>query len=500
MATRMIVVGLDGATFDLIKPWVAEGKLPTFARLLAEGAHAELRGTLPMAPTSLATSAATGTNPGKHNVFGDSRATDDLHGRRVWDVAAEHGKRAALVRLPLTHGAKRLVRGVVISEITPANGADAEAVDDVRAFRDELLDLQRMQNSEMLTLLEHEEWDLLWVGFDALDKVQRFFWHYMDGTHPAHPGSTDLGDTILRAYGLVDDGLAEILKRLDERTGLLLVSCHGARGAESFVALGDWLEQSGFSSTQAERGTSVQRALTGIGNEAYAFLRALRRSGLGWLPNLVPPRPKPVAASAKGTAPRAAKRLDWSATRVFCQSATSGGLRVNLRGREPEGIVAVEDFDRVRREVRDALLQLVDPTSGRQVVRAVHFGEEAFRGPFAENGPDLVVEAAEPYCLVEGRDGAAIVDAGRRDGQRTGNRTRTGIFVLVGRAARAGAEVAALDVCDVAPTLLHLLGLPVPNDLDGVVASAAIAHDTERVAPDLDRRLASTTSEGLGYQ
>jgi predicted AlkP superfamily phosphohydrolase/phosphomutase len=497
----MIVVGLDGATFDLIKPWVAEGKLPTFARLLAEGTHAELRGTLPTATASLSTSAATGMNPGKHNVFDRPLAGGDRGGRRVWDIAAEHGKRVGIVRLPLTDGAERLAHGVVISEVATANGSDADAlaIDDVRAFRDEVLDLQRMQNAEMLTLLEHDAWDLLWVGFDVLDKVQRFFWHYMTPAHPAHPGPSDLGDTILRAYALVDDCLAEVVKRLDERTGLLLVSSHGARAAESLVAVGDWVEESGFLATKTELVTSVQRALTGIGNEAYAFLRALRRSGLGWLPNLMPQRPKAAAASAKTVAPCAAKRIDWSSTRVFCQGAS--GLRVNLRGREPEGIVAPEDFDCVRHEVRDALLQLVDPATGRKVMHAVHFREEIYRGPFAENGPDLLVEAAESYGLVESRDGAVIAETGRTEGARTGNRTRTGIFVLAGAPARAGVEIAALDVCDVAPTLLHLLDLPVPTDLDGVVATAALGRDPERVtARGHDRRVAPGTSEGLGYQ
>jgi predicted AlkP superfamily phosphohydrolase/phosphomutase len=358
-----------------------------------------------------------------------------------------------------------------------------------------------MQNAEMLTLLEHDAWDLLWVGFDVLDKVQRFFWHYMTPAHPAHPGPNDLGETILRAYVLVDDCLAEVVKRLDERTGLLLVSSYGARAAESLVALGDWLEESGLLSTKTELVTSVQRALTGIGNEAYAFLRALRRSGLGWLPNLMPQRPKAVAASAKTAMPCTARRIDWSSTRVFCHGAASGGLRVNLRGREPEGIVAPEDFDRLRHEVRDALLQLVDPATGRKVVRAVHYREEIYHGPFTQNGPDLLVEAAESFGRVERRDGAVIAETGRTEGERTGTRTRTGIFVLAGPPARVGVEIPALDVCDVAPTLLHLLGLPAPTDLDGVVATAALACDPEGVpARGHDRRAAPGTSEGLGYQ
>jgi len=518
MATRMIVVGLDGATFDLIKPWVAEGKLPAFARLMAEGAHAELRSTLPLASTSTATSAATGKNPGNHGIYDRSRTQGDLHGRRVWDIAAAHGRRVGLVRLPLTDDTKGMEGGCVISEIPATNGVDGDVlgIANVRAFRDEAFDLQRMQNAEMLNLLGHGEWDLLWVTFDTLGKVQRFFWHYMDPTHPAHPGPSDLGDTILRSYELVDDCLAEIVKRLDDRTGLLLVSDHGSCAAESYLALADWLEEAGFQKTHVETGSPVQRALNGIGKEAYAFLRALRRSGLGWLPNLMPQRPKANLEATKASA-CVVKSIDWSATRVFCQSAANGGLRVNLRGRESDGIVAPEDFDAVREEVRTALLQLADPATGRKVVRAVHLREEIFRGPHLEDGPDLLVETNDPYGIVEGIAGAVIVPAGRHAGERTGNRTRMGIFILAGGPARRGAAVPTLDVCDVAPTLLHLMELPEPADVDGIVAEAALAEahlagrparaavptlrDVQTVGTrDHDRRIVPGTTEGLGYQ
>jgi len=112
---------------------------------------------------------------------------------------------------------------------------------------------------------------------------------------------------------------------------------------------------------------------------------------------------------------------------------------------------------------------------------------------------------------------ASIVPTGQNDGERTGNHLRDGIFMLAGGAARAGAEVATLDICDVAPTLLHLLGLPVQEDMDGTVASAALAPGyldthpirTDQLPPpaqlaavdmsDQDRRAIEGMLEGLGY-
>jgi len=551
---RMIVVGLDGATFNLIKPWVAEGKLPTFARLLAEGAHAELRSTLPALTPPAWTSAATGKNPGKHNIYNFYKVSDggtgklpltpaDLRSRRVWDIATAYGKRAGVVHLPLTYPPEHLDGGFVISGIMTPKGvddytfplelkdelaanvpgyrfdvdADALKVGDVRAFRDDAFDLQRVQTAETLYLLDNKEWDLMWVMFHTLDKVQHFFWHFMDSSHPAHPGPSEFSDTIFQFHKLLDDCLAEILKRLDDRTGLLIMSDHGSCSIESYLLITNWLEEAGFLAMKDDGTTSMKRALGGMGVEAYALVRALRRSGLGWLPKLVPQRLKSQVPMAKASFAQIAKNIDWSLTRVYCPSAPGSGLRVNLRGREAQGIVAPEDFERVCNEVRAALLQLTDPATGRKVVRAVHLRHEIYQGPYVENGADLLVETTDPYCLIEGVGATSIVPTGQNDGERTGNHLRNGIFMLAGAAARRGATVPELDICDVAPTLLHLIGLPVQADMDGTVAAAALtegyldAHPvrTDQLAPppemeqvdmsDQDRRAIEGMLEGLGY-
>jgi predicted AlkP superfamily phosphohydrolase/phosphomutase len=260
----------------------------------------------------------------------------------------------------------------------------------------------------------------------------------------------------------------------------------------------------------------MKRALGGLGVEAYALVRALRRSGLGWLPKLVP-RARSQGPMAKASLAPIAKNVDWSSTRVYCPSAAGSELRVNLRGREAHGIVDPDDFERVCHEVRQALLQLTDPATGRKVVRAVHLRHEIYQGPHAENGADLLVETTDPYCLVDDVGATSIVPAGQSTGERTAHDLRNGIFMLAGTAARRGAAIPELDICDVAPTLLHLIGLPVQDDMDGTVAAAALteshraAHpiqtdqltlppETEQVEiDDRDRRAIDGAPEGLGY-
>lgn len=552
--SRMLVVGLDGATFNLIKRWSAEGRLPAFARLLADGAHAGLTSTLPALTPPAWTSAATGKNPGKHNIFNFYKVSDgglgklpltpaDLRSRRVWDIANAYGKRAGVVHLPLTYPPERLDGFVVSGIMTPKGAldythppelrdeiarhvegyrfdvdADALKVGNLRAFRDDAFDLQRIQTAETLYLLEHKEWDLLWVMFHTLDKVQHFFWHFMDPAHPAYPGPNEFQDTILDFHRLLDDALAAMLARLDADTNLLVMSDHGSCAIESYFPITNWLEEAGFLAMRGGGARSpLKRTLAGMGVEARGVVKALRRSGLGWLPRLVPSRLKAQVPVARASFARIAPHIDWSRTRVYCPSAPGSGLRVNLRGREAQGIVAAEDYDRVCEEARAALLGVVDRATGRKVVRAVHRRHEIYHGAHVENGPDLLVETTDPYCLIEGAGTASIVPTGHYSGERTGNHLREGIFLLAGAAARPGAAVGPLDICDVAPTILHLLGLPVQEDMDGRVATAALAAGhleahpirTEQLAPppeaaavemsDQDRRAIEGMLEGLGY-
>ena len=261
----------------------------------------------------------------------------------------------------------------------------------------------------------------------------------------------------------------------------------------------------------------MKRALGGLGVEARGVVKTLRRAGLGWLPRLVPSGLKAQVPIARASFARIAPHIDWANTRVYCPSAPGSGLRVNLRGREAQGTVAPEDYDRVCEEVRARLLEVVDPATGRRVVRAVHRRQEIYRGDFVDNGPDLLVETTDPYCLIEGMGTSFIVPSGQNDGERTGNHLRDGIFMLAGAGARRGAAVPRLDICDVAPTLLHLMGLPVQEDMDGTVATAALAPEflatheirTDQLAPlpevaaadmsDEDRRAIEGMLEGLGY-
>jgi predicted AlkP superfamily phosphohydrolase/phosphomutase len=506
---RVLVVGLDAATFELVLPWAEAGVLPTLGRLLREGVRAPLRSTLPALTPPGWTSAASGRNPGKHNVFNFYRATAgglgrapvtlaDLRSPRAWDIAAHHGRRSCVLHMPLTYP-PQAIPGVMISGIMTPGGAedfvhppalkdtlaaripgyrldvDASLLKrgDLEAFRRDAFELQRVQTEEANHLLETEEWDLFWVMFHTLDKLQHFYWRYMDASHPAHPGPGPFADTIRDFHVAFDRTLAGFLARVPSGTAVVVLSDHGSAPLHTYFCVMNWLADEGFLALRPE--ALGRRGLAAAGVDSRAIARGLRRAGLGWLPRLVPRGVKRRVPQALTSFQKVADRIDWSRTRAYCPSAPGSGLWLNVRGREPHGIVAPgAEYERTVEELRERLLAFRDPSTGAAVVTAAHRREEAYSGPYVANGPDLLVETARTVCMVEGLGRRSLMPAGRGPEERTGNHARDGILVLHGPEVREGEALAAVAIEDVAPTVLYLLDLPLDTDMDGRVLTEAL--------------------------
>src|SRR5260221_12971791 len=145
---------------------------------------------------------------------------------------------------------------------------------------------------------------------------------------------------------------------------------------------------------QGER--AAIRGLAAAGVHEKAVVRRLKRMGLGWMPKLVPQALKGQVPQSLSSFNKIAGRIDWSRTRAYCPSAPGSGLWVNVKGREPEGIVSPgAEYERVVAELRERLLAHRDPRTGEAIVTAVHRREEIYSGPHAAGGPDLLVETAE---------------------------------------------------------------------------------------------------------
>lgn len=468
-----LVVGLDGASFELLDPWMEEGSLPTLAALKESGAAVPMRSCLPPVTCPNWQAYATGTNPGKLGVFwwervdrsdrrirNTSRSTD-FTGIHFWERL--DGQKA-IVNLPTSYPPQEL-DGVVISGgpgaeqtgYTVPETLEQELVDrfDYRIHPEKISQLSREDprsecTDEILALvgqrfdvtewlLDSGEYDFVHVTVFYINVLQHFFWDH---------------DIVREAWKRIDERLGDLLER-DDVEHLFLMSDHGSNEIDRTFHVNAWLEREGYLVT--ESGVSDYFHRLGLTRERV-------RSVLGelgvewWARNLVPRRLQMLLPGRDGTVDMSGKEsvIDWETSTAVASG--QGPVYVLAEGDEREA---------VREELLEKLGGLCD-TEGRLVVDKAHRASEVYEGPFVDEGPDLLLEQA-PGVHIDGKIGGdAVFD---RPARWQGENKRTGLFIAHGPWIDPDASIPQLQITDIAPTILHLLNQPVPGKMDGQVRS-----------------------------
>lgn len=515
---RIAIIGLDGGTFDLIRPWAEAGHLPTLARLMREGSWGELRSTMPPITAPAWSSFITGKNPGKHGLIDfvfrrpDSYAVSPVNaslrqGRSLWSLLSEAGRRVIVVNVPLTYPPEP-VNGVIISGLlTPSEQSDftyppelaqdlreegyqihapqSYAKGDIDRFLRSIYGTTEIQLDTLQRLMQNERWDFLMYVFRGTDRLQHGLWHFMDPTHPLHeaPGSAQYQDAILEYYQYIDRYLDDLMTQLDERTLLILMSDHGAGPFHKYIHMNNWLMRWGLLRLKKSLPTRLKKAMFDLGITPLNIYNILLHLGLGGLKGKV----------TKGKGEKKLSRLflsfkdvDWAKTRAY-SLGNAGQLWINLRGREPMGTVAPgSEYTAVRQEVIERLKELEDPETSERLVEVpstrdtIYTREELFQGPYVEQMPDIVfVPKGFRYLSFGEYEFASnrLVDVSHGI---TGWHRREGMVLLHGAPVQAGAQLQDARIEDVAPTVLHLMGQPVPADVDGRVLTEALRPDWVR--------------------
>jgi predicted AlkP superfamily phosphohydrolase/phosphomutase len=502
------MIGLDGATWNLLRPWALAGELPNLRRVLDEGAWGRLRSTLPpLTPTGW-TSAATGVNPGKHNIFSFFRPmrasyrreilnSRDCRAPKLWQIVNAYGRRAGIVHLPLSYPVDHLAGFMVAGMMTPNVVADVtwptelyaelEAVlpgyalnvdtttiktGRLEEFYKDSIEHIRRQRAEMVYLLDHKQWDLFWMMFYNVDPIAHFFWKYMDPDHVAHPGDSPFRNAVLDYYKEADLAVGEALARSGADTHVVLLSDHGMEATHTNVYVTTWLVRNGYLRLRSESRQAAAELLFRSGFQRERLVYALKKARLGWLPRLFPERLKDRVPRARKTFKDLEDNVDWQHTRAYFPSAGGRAIWLNLEGREPAGIVKQADYELLRDEIISGLKALRDD-HGRPVVREALRTEEAYEGPYAADGPDIVLLAADGFYFAEGIEGEVLRQNGLKPTEKSGNHHVDGMCGFFGPAVKAG-EVEGARIIDIAPTVLQLMDLPIQANMEGHVIEAAL--------------------------
>lgn len=513
--SRVFVIGLDGATFDLLDPWIRAGHLPTIGHLIESGISGELESTYPPLTGPAWGSFMTGKAPVNHGVLeffhrapGQYKqalhSRKDLDGRSIWRVLSDAGAQVGVLGVPLTYPPEEVNGFLVTGLLTPRQpdvtfthppelGTELDSAvggyllqhtekylqdDPTRLIQEERAILDSLIDAA-LYLMENKPWDFFMMHVLGSDVMQHAFWHFMDPKHPEYDPelAQRYGNPILDFWKHLDRRLAEVLDKLPPETHVMAMSDHGFGRVVKYINFNVWLLKSGFMHLKTDARARLRHLAFRMGyNYATAFkigfrtglIRQIIKLGRGQQENLQ----RKMFLSLDD--------VDWSQTEVY-SIGNFGQMYVNLKGREPQGCVSPgQEYEQVLQRLENALRAMRDPDSGEPVIGDIWRGSELFQGKYGDRAPDLFFFTRDMEYKAMG-----LTDFGSNRifddlyGTHAHHRMN-GVFILCGPGVRQGERIEGVRLVDLAPTIYALMGVPIPLNLDGEVVQEAFAPGNAR--------------------
>ena len=530
---RVLLLGLDGATFDLFEPWAKEGLMPNLATLMQRGVWGDLRSTVPPTTPTAWSSCLTGKNPGKHGIFDfrqsplvDPRrpliSSQVMRGRKLWDLLGEHGRKVGFLNVPITYPPVP-VNGFMISGLmTPGEEVaftypaalkdelltrflgyrvnldiaqyDVALERDALGFLQELSDTFERRRRAMFWLMESQPWDFLMPVFILPDRIQHLFWKYLDRSNSEYnsPRGQRLRQPLLDCYRQVDDLLGELMGRLDGDTTLLVMSDHGFGGTEAWFNVNRWLQDIGL--LQLKPGQAWRKRI---------FYEAMQLETSGLVRTLIPPEVRGairrrIRSNRSAFKTEVEATVDMTTTQAFFASVPCQGIYVNVKR---DGVGVVEPgaaYDQLRAFLKEKLADFRDSRTGQKIVDHVWYREEVYHGEQTVMAPDVLFVARDYAFLGRQLFGSrAVIETSEHMGN--GFHRMNGIFLAYGPDIQAGRHIEGADITDIAPTVLHAMGLPVPDDMDGHVLTAIWRPERQAAVGYVPAGMGESKAADTGY-
>ncbi|MCF6158430.1 MAG: phosphodiesterase [wastewater metagenome] len=479
---KVVVVGLDCAAPQLVfDEWIND--LPNIKKLVDSGVYGELESIIPPITVPAWTSMVTGKDPGELGCYGFRNRRDYSYDRlsyanslaikdaTLWDILSKEGKKSILIGIPQTYPPKP-VNGYLISCFLTPNTKNqytypVELKDEIEKIADGyMLDVSdfRSENEQKILddiytmtqkrfkvakhLLTTREWDFFMMVEMGIDRIHHRFWKYFDKDHVKYEKGSRFERAIFDYYKYIDQEIGLVLSLLDKDTTVLIVSDHGAKRMDGGICINEWLLKEGF--------------------------LAIKEN-----PHTVTPLEK--------------LEIDWKRTRAWGEGGYYSRLFLNVKGREPQGIIEPEDYEKVRNELKEKLEALGDE-NGNPIGTKVFKPQELYKEC---NGipPDLIVIFGDLYWRSIGTVGHGKIHIFENDsGIDYANHSQHGIFIMSSLDNISRRKLHNLHLMDVAPTILNVLNIEVPDNIHGTAIKTEKDVYDEHEEREIRERL-----EALGY-
>lgn len=513
---KVAVFGLDGVTFDLLKPWLDEGRLPNLAKMLDGGVQGPLRSTIPPVSASAWASFATGSNPGQHGLVDFTYPAPDgyeiqvSNGRTravpaLWEIVGHAGGQVGVVSMPMTFPPQPVNGFMLCSFLTPSEESQYTYPQDLqeeiaqhigsfplhmsekgrgkdpRVFVKAVKQMEIDRAKAVCYLMRSRPWDLFLYVFETTDNLQHEVWHLLDDSHPLYDAqmAASVMPDILDYYETIDRLLGEMLALVPDEALRMVLSDHGFGPFHKFFHINNWLVDQGWLKFKRTPLTLSKHLAFKLGVTPINALKWITRLRLGGLRKNV----------KRGRGGNMLRRLflsfhdvDWTRTKAF-SVGNFGQVYLNVRGRRAQGVVSENEYEHLRDEIIAAAKQLRDTADGSQVVPTVYKREDVFHGISEERLPDLVLHTDRAKYVSFGHADFGSNKIIEPSTGQTGHHHMVGIVGIDGPGACSGKQLIETSLLDLAPTILHYMGLAVPSYMDGRVLNEAFTSEFNLANP-----------------
>ncbi len=463
---KVMVIGLDCAAPELVFDKYHD-ELPTLRSLYQGGVRGQLESCIPAITVPAWSSMMSSKDPGTLGIYGFRNRRDYSYDNmfiatgnyvkepRVWEILSEAGKHVVTVGVPQTFPVKPINGVTVASFLTPTlesgftwpedlaqrvlSVAPGYQVD-VRNFRtpdkdwllQQLWDMTEARFDVLNHLMEAEPWDyFMWVEM-GVDRIHHGMWSFMDPGHRRYEPGNKYQDSIKEYYKLIDAQLHRMLSRIDDDTMVLVVSDHGGKKMDGGICINEWLWRNGYLALKED-----------------------------------PPEDQFDENGRRLLTPFTKVEVDWENTTAWGAGGYYGRVFLNVEGREPQGKIKRADYEKVRDELIERFTAIPDP-DGSDIGTTVYKPQDIYQ-KVRNVPPDLIVYWGGLDWRSVGSFGHGGVYTFENDtGPDDCNHATNGMFILYDpRQPDAGREVTGKQLMDVAPTLLELMGVKPPADMQG---------------------------------
>lgn len=507
---RVMIIGLDGASLDLICPWAEAGILPTFQQLMERGAWGPLRSIIPPITPTAWSSFLTGMNPGKHGLYDFTGHKNDSYdtylvnashrdGPSLWRLLSQAGQRVVVYNVPITYPPEQ-VNGVMVSGLlTPAGAKDATWPPELQQELEQAIpgfnfsppgmysrgqDIEFVRSVQALNqathrvmryLMERQPWDFLISVFMGTDIMSHFMWKHMEtgGALARESDREVLANAIRDCYRDVDAVLAELIQQAGEDTYVIVMSDHGFGKMDGYMSVNSWLIERGYLRFKRNPISLMRTMLYRIGFTPLNIYGLLLKLGLADTMRNTARKNIGLVGKIIKNVFLSFRDVDWSRTRAYSHGY-AGPIFVNLKGREPQGIVMPgAEHEALLAEIVTDLKRLREPGTGLPFVGEIYPGRRIYSGTYVERAPDLVFFPRDwKYAglgMVEFSSNRWLTPSP----DRSGHHRMEGILFLSGPGIRPAQHIQDASILDIAPTVLALMGVPIPTKMDGHVLEEA---------------------------